>query len=257
MKNILLLLFVIVLFSCQTNTNNKTEESTPPVDTAKNVQVNNEPETTIDTNATINGIDVSHFQGKVDWSQIKKDSLVFAICKATQGTTYTDPNFEYNWNGIKDAGLIRGVYHFYESQEDPEKQADNFLSAVSVLGVGDLPAVLDIEWAGYKKGTDKTTYQNGIMKWLQLVEQKTGKKPMIYASPSFVNEYLSLTEFADYDLWLAEYSENAPTIPTIWKDKGYKIWQNSSTDVFQGITGQVDHDIFNGNINAINEFVGL
>lgn len=194
----------------------------------------------------VRGIDVSRYQGNIDWDKVKEDGLLFAYCKATDGITYTDPDFEENWAKIGNINMLRGAYHFYESNDNPEEQALNFLKAISLLTEKDLPAVLDIEWNGFKQGTDTAQYREDILRWLSIVEDSTGKQPIIYTSASYANQYISSDEFAKYNLWVAEYGVSSPRIPEIWENKGYLFWQKACKDTFSGISGTTDYDIFNG-----------
>jgi lysozyme len=75
----------------------------------------------------IQGIDVSDHQGTVDWNAVRQTGMVFAFIKATDGITWTDPDFATNWSGATAANLLRGAYHFYETDDDPTAQAQNFL----------------------------------------------------------------------------------------------------------------------------------
>src|ERR1700704_2322289 len=127
--------------------------------------------------ASAQGIDVSHYQGTIDWAQVAQAGKTFAFIKATEGTSEADPQFQANWNGAKAAGLLRGAYHFYQPGDDPQQQAGYFLNAVQP-GPGDLPAVLDIELSG-----KPSEIVAGIWVWLIAVEKATGKTPILYTNP--------------------------------------------------------------------------
>ena len=92
---------------------------------------------------TTKGIDVSHFQGNVDWAKVKATGAAFAFAKATEGTATIDKMFATNWPAMKNAGLLRGAYHFFHGSKDATDQANFFLSKFSVVA-GDLPPVLDV-----------------------------------------------------------------------------------------------------------------
>src|SRR5215471_14990910 len=130
---------------------------------------------------TTPGIDVSHFQGKVDWNRVKAAGMAFAFAKATEGTTNNDAMFATNWPAIKNAGLLRGAYHFFRASQDAAGQADHFLSRLS-LAAGDLPPIIDVE---VTDGADNATLVSGVKTWLDAVAAQTGVTPMIYASPAF------------------------------------------------------------------------
>ena len=105
------------------------------------------------------GIDVSHFQGDVNWDKIKEHNISFAYAKATQGTSFKDPKFKENQKNTKQAGLKHGSYHFYLTNEDPIKQAEHYINTIEDLDEGHMLPMLDLEEGGIK-GTvvkDKAT----------------------------------------------------------------------------------------------------
>jgi lysozyme len=190
------------------------------------------------------GIDVSHYQGTVSWQQVRTAGIQFAFAKATDGLTWTDPNFATNWAGMKDAGLLRGAYHFFEPADDAAQQAEFFLSTVQVE-TGDLPPVLDVETAG---ASSEALWQ-GVQTWLDQVEAATGVQPILYMSPGFANEYGAPSSLAAYPLWIAQYGVDQPTLPTGWA--AWLIWQYSETGSVSGVVGNVDRDELNGPITEL------
>jgi lysozyme len=196
------------------------------------------------------GIDVSHIQQTVDWNAVRQAGKVFAFIKATEGITYTDPKFATNWSGAKAAGLLRGAYHFYETNDDPTAQADNFLSAVQ-LEPGDLPPVVDIERT--KSGESASQIVQDLQTWLDLVEQATGRVPIIYTSPGYWNS-LATSAFGRYPLWVAEYGVKSPKPVAGWA--GWTFWQSSESGTVSGISGSVDLDVFQGTLAELAALAG-
>jgi lysozyme len=194
--------------------------------------------------ANAQGIDVSHFQGTVSWQQVQQAGILFAIAKATDGLTWTDPDFTANWSGMKEAGLLRGAYHFFEPADDAAQQAEFFLSVVQ-LESGDLPPVLDVEKAA---STSEALWQ-GVQTWLEQVEAATGVQPILYMSPGFADEYAAPASLAAYPLWIADYGVSQPTLPTGWTT--WLIWQYSESGTMTGVTGTVDLDEVNGPITEL------
>lgn len=190
------------------------------------------------------GIDVSHFQGNVHWPSVRQAGKVFAFAKATDGITYTDPQFAANWTGIKAAGLVRGAYHFFEPNDDAASQVQNFLNAVQ-LEPGDLPPVLDVE---RNAGVTSAQLWEGVAAWLQEVEAKTGRQPMIYVSPGFWNGNSPDLSLTRYPLWLADYAAQ-PVLPQGWTT--WRFWQYSQTGSVEGVPGQFDLDEFNGTVDQL------
>lgn len=201
----------------------------------------------------LKGIDVSHHQGNIAWKAVQAAGYRFAFAKCTGGLTFNDSKFHSNWEGIQATGMVRGAYHFYYNNDNPIEQAEHFLSFLGAgFGVEDLPPVLDLEGGGIvDKNLPVEQYQKDVLAWLNYVEQKLGRKPIIYTAPSFGNEYLDNPEFAAYDLWLAEYGVNNPKAPNAWTNKGWTIWQNASDVVVSGINGKTDHDLFNGTLEQL------
>jgi lysozyme len=193
------------------------------------------------------GLDVSHYQGAVNWASVAKGGYRFAFLKATEGVSWTDPEFGTNWAGAKAAGLVRGAYHFYDPGSDPQQQAEHFLNTVwpgegpPALGPGDLPPALDIETAG---GQSAEEVVQGIQKWLSLVRERTQRIPILYTSYRFWDG-LGTSQFGSYPLWVAEYGVASPSpLPAGWQQ--WRFWQLSQTGTITGISGDVDLDVFQG-----------
>jgi lysozyme len=195
------------------------------------------------------GIDVSHYQGVVDWIKVKATGIVFAFTKATEGVSNTDAQFSTNWAGIRNAGLVRGAYHFFHPAQDPAAQADHFVQTVA-LSTGDLPPVLDVETAD---SASNSAVQSGVKTWLDTVAARTGVTPMIYASPGFWNGRFT-GDFSSYPLWIAQYGVPAPKIPNGWTN--WNFWQYSQSGKADGISGSVDLDYFQGSMDDLHAFLG-
>lgn len=199
------------------------------------------------TSNMVSGIDVSYYQGNIDWQSVKEAGTAFAFARATYGTTKVDPKFSENWQVMMNAGVIRGAYHFFVASEDALEQATIFANTVGSLSSGDLPPVLDVE-AG--SGTS-STLANDVQTWLSAVEQKLGLTPMIYTAPSYWNEYMP-AGFGKYPLWVAEYGVSEPKSVNGWS--GWTFWQHSQSGTVSGIEGTVDLDYFNGSLNELLAF---
>ena len=194
------------------------------------------------------GIDVSDHQGQVNWPAVAEAGIKFAFTKATEGATFVANTFAENWVAMQAAGIVRGAYHFFRPFRDPEAQARNLLQTAQ-LGLGDLPAVLDIE---VRDGVDPGTIIDRMKDWLDIVEAGTGRKPLVYTSPGFW-QTLGSPRFSDYPLWIAHHGRNWPTIPRGWTT--FAFWQYSSSGELAGITGRVDLDVFNGSPDDLEAFI--
>lgn len=191
------------------------------------------------TNNTTKGIDVSHYQGTVDWVKVKAAGIAFAYAKATDGNTYTDPQFHTNWQGMQAAGILSGAYHFYETNDDPVTQANNFINTVASLTANDLAPVVDIEI--FKGNYGSNSVAANLQIWLDTVEKALGRTPMIYTGPSFWNQTIN-SDFSKYPLWVAEYGVTTPKIPFGWTT--WNFWQYSQSGSVDGVTGSVDLDVW-------------
>lgn len=191
------------------------------------------------TDSEIDGIDVSHWQGAIDWRAVRGGGVDFAFIKATEGATYADPEFARNWAGAGDAGVMRGAYHYFRPNVDAAKQAENFLR-VARIGPNDLPAVLDVETSD---GVAGDALLRAVRVWLDAVERATGKRPIVYTYPDFWNRYAAGSP-GDYPLWIAAYSRAQPQLPIGWSS--WTFWQYTSTGRVPGIDGDVDQNRFNG-----------
>ncbi|HEX7950997.1 MAG TPA: glycoside hydrolase family 25 protein [Candidatus Limnocylindrales bacterium] len=197
------------------------------------------------------GIDVSHWQNTIDWTQVAAAGKRFAFMKASEGTTLADATYATNRAQAKAVGLYVGAYHFARPDRtpgDPVAEADYFLS-MSQLETGDLVPVLDLEDAG---GLSPVELQEWVKGYLGRIYERTGARGMIYASPTFwKNAMGDTTWFATNGfamVWVAHWTTGpAPTVPAQnWGGNGWTFWQYTSSGSVPGIGGRVDLDRFNG-----------
>lgn len=208
---------------------------------------------TTDNNFTIYGIDISKYQGnESSFLNKQTDKLTFVICKATEGITYTDADFKINWSAIQSKGYVRGAYHFYHCDDDPAKQAANYLGVVGEFLETDFPPIVDFEESSIDAGIDKAGIQPNLLQFLAILEQKTGRKPLLYTDNNTANAYLTNPAFANYNLWIADYNATL-TLPTIWKSKSWTLWQKSES--YKLYNQLNDFDVFNGDENAFAAYI--
>jgi lysozyme len=185
------------------------------------------------------GIDVSHYQGAIDWKRVKEAGVVFAFARVSDGTEVIDQRFAENFAAMKRAGVRRGAYQFFRAALDPIAQADLLVDTVRRLGAADLPLAADVETAD---GMTPEEVREGLRRWLRRVERRTRRRPIIYTSPS-MGETLA-GAFSDHVLWVAHYEVDCPTLPAGWQR--WTFWQHSSTGRVAGVAGPVDLDVFAG-----------
>lgn len=187
----------------------------------------------------VHGIDISHYQGQIDWDQVLKQDIDFVFIKATEGQSLRDSLFENNWKILATKNVKKGAYHFYRPAVDPKKQAINFLNFVD-FKPGDLPPVLDLEVTDEQ--TDAQIVKD-IQVWLNIVEKSVGVAPIIYTYQKFFKNKLE-GKFDQYPLWIARYNNNKK--PNIKKNGDWDFWQYGNRGQMEGIHGDVDFNVFRG-----------
>ncbi len=194
----------------------------------------------------IHGIDVSRYQGEIDWHSARKGKVEFAFLKATEGGDYADPKFLEYWYGAKAAGIPRGAYHFYYFCRTGEEQANWFIQNVPKEDDA-LPPVLDMEWNGHSKTCKKQPPKDEVIRemavFLKTVEDHYGKKPIIYSSVDFHRDRL-VGEKDGHDFWLRSVASH-PRRKYHGRDD-WVFWQYTAEGSVPGIGGNVDRNVFYG-----------
>ncbi len=205
-----------------------------------------------DTNKKgIFGIDVSQYQGNIQWEKVKAfeqgPTINFVFIRASMGSTGKDTKFKENWRNAKKQGIIRGAYHYYRPDENSLKQAANFIQMVD-LTKGDLIPVLDIEEIATKQPIDKLRL--GLKRWLTKIEAHYGVKPMIYSSDAFYTLYLQTGDFDDYPIWIANYNR----VKSPWTNN-WELWQFTEQGTIKGINHTVDFNVYDGDKADFNTLI--
>jgi len=192
------------------------------------------------------GIDVSEFQGKVDWEEVEildeKYPVHFVFIRATAGNNRVDRQFRKNWQGAKENKIIRGAYHYYRPNENSIEQADLFIKTVK-LQKGDLPPVLDIEKLPKNQSLD--SLKVGLKRWLTKVEKHYQVRPIIYSGERYYSDFLK-EEFGEYLFWIANYNFYREKIEDDWL-----FWQFTEKASLPGIENRVDVNIYNGDLEQL------
>lgn len=192
----------------------------------------------------IRGVDVSKYQGEINWDILSKQNISFAFIKSTEGSSYVDPKFKYNWNEASKMSLVVGAYHFFSFDSSAKTQAENFISHVPKQE-GTLPPVVDIEFYGnYKKDhPSKAKTQAELQIMLNILKSHYGKEPIIYATQSSYNLYIK-DNFPNNDIWI----RNVYFKPSLYNKREWSFWQYSDTTVLDGYNGEekyIDMNVFN------------
>lgn len=192
------------------------------------------------------GIDVSEYQGDIEWGAVETldndYKISFVFIRATVGDDRLDKRFKENWLKAKENQLIRGAYHYYRPNENSLEQAELFIKTVT-LQKGDLPPVLDIEQLPKNQSVERLKI--GLRRWLSKVEEHYKVKPIIYTGESYYDDFLK-EEFSDYLFWIANYNFYREKLEEDWL-----FWQFTEKATVSGINGNVDVNIFNGDLQQL------
>ena len=193
----------------------------------------------------VRGVDVSSHQGEIDWPVLADQDIQFAYIKATEGSSFVDKKFHFNWDNARQTALKVGAYHFFSYDSSGSTQADNFINTVPKTS-DMLPPVIDIEFYGDKeKNPPKTeNVQKELSVMLDKLETHYGVKPVIYATGKSYSLYIS-GDYDEYDIWI----RNVYTKPSLQDDRSWIIWQYSHKEKLQGYNGTekfIDMNVFNG-----------
>ena len=186
-----------------------------------------------DPEAKYDGIDISSYQGYIDWAKVSSDKDIrFVYIKATEGATYHSPHYAHNVTQARRHGLLVGSYHYLTSSSTIDEQFANF-SKFALKSVQDLIPMLDVEVRG---DWSRSQLIDSVDKFCQLVEDLYGVQPMIYSTMGFYNKNLT-PHFNKHHLYIGRYSNTEPEIN--WEGE-YTIWQYSETGIIPGIDAYVD-----------------
>lgn len=210
--------------------------------------------------STVPGLDVSYWQAEVDWQRVRSSGVRFVFIKATEGLAYTDSTFVPNWESAGASGLLRGAYCFFHPNQDAKQQADRFVRTIHERDDdGELPCSIDLE---VTDGVGNKKLVSSVKIWLDEVEQRLGRRPMIYSGISFLETYFieqgqPPAWARDYALWLGWFPNKyvpgmAPLMPKGWPK--WTFWQYSGKGRTSGIDAPVDLDVFNGTAEQLMEF---
>ncbi len=193
----------------------------------------------------VHGIDVSKYQGEIDWPEVRKAGIAFAFIKATEGGDRVDDRFDRYWRGASSAGIPHAPYHFYYFCTPASVQARWFIRNVP-KSAAKMPPVLDMEWnpasPSCKLRPDPATVRREMKTWLDIVEKHFGRKAIIYTTVDFHRENID-GHFRDHQFWLRSVAAH-PT--EIYPGHPWTFWQYTGTGKLPGIGGDVDINAFAG-----------
>ncbi len=202
----------------------------------------------------LHGVDVSHYQGEIDWKALESQGIDFAFIKATEGSSYLDETFAENWAAVEDTGLYAGAYHFFSFDSDGRTQADWYIQTVGNLN-GRLAPVVDVEYYGDKEinPPEKTSVIRELQEFLDILEEQYHIKPIIYTTYKMYRRYIE-GEFEEYPLWI----RNVYYSPNLDMEGKWQFWQYTDRAVLAGYAGTekyIDLNVFDGNKDDLNEYL--
>lgn len=196
----------------------------------------------------VHGVDVSRWQGEIDWATLRMQGANFAFIKATDGGDHVDPMFRRNWNGARAAGIRQGAYHFFYWCRTGKEQADWFIRNVP-KEPGALPPVIDVEWnhqSRCKQKLSPTLVREKMQAFMDRLERHYGQRPIIYATPDFYDDNLK-GHFGEYPFWLRSVAAHPSKR---YPNREWVFWQYSGTGLSKGVKGEIDLNVFNGDAAA-------
>lgn len=187
----------------------------------------------------VQGIDVSHHQGQIDWARLRGQGVDFAYIKATEGGDFRDPRFAANWAAARSAGIPRGAYHFFTLCRRGAEQAANFIATVPKDAAA-LPPAVDLEFLGNCNGDaafDQIQLNRELFEFLKIVEAHSGKRAILYLTEEFERAY-GISAGFDRPLWLRSLIFEPEFARWRWT-----IWQASNIRRLDGVEGRVDWNV--------------
>ncbi|HEY1811868.1 MAG TPA: GH25 family lysozyme [Kofleriaceae bacterium] len=201
---------------------------------------------------TVKGVDVSTYDGTVNWTAAKSAGVEYAFIRVSDGLNYPDNEFAANWSATRTAGVVHGAYQYFEPAQDPVKQANMVLSKIGTMQADDLPPAIDVETAG---GLGATAVHTAVQKWIDTVAAAIGRAPIVYVGAYFWDDEVGGADDTSSPLWHAQYtSASCPTIADPWPT--WSFWQYTDTGSISGIDDDADVDRWNGDMTSFTAFLG-
>lgn len=193
----------------------------------------------------IRGVDVSSYQGEINWEVLSDQNIHFAFLKATEGSSFVDHTFKYNYMEAQKTKLRIGAYHFFSYDSPGLTQAENFIETVPIIE-NMLPPVIDVEFYGDKKKNlpDKEKTQTELQVLINELKEHYGVTPIIYATEKSYELYIA-DFFGECDIWI----RNVISKPSLSDERNWKFWQYTNRGKLDGYKGEetfIDINVFSG-----------
>ena len=204
---------------------------------------------------TTRGVDVSSYQGTIDWPVLGSQNIDFAIIKATEGSGSQDSRFAENWSAAHDTDLLVGAYHFVSFDSEGATQAQNVIETVPDAP-GSLPVTVDVEFYGryFEHPPTRTRVRDILDPLLAALEDHYGSPPIIYTTAEAYDRYIR-DAYPDNPVWI-----RSVVLPPMMPDgRDWAFWQYSHRDSLPGYDGEehyIDMNVFGGSVRELRELAG-
>jgi lysozyme len=201
----------------------------------------------------VKGVDVSSYQGEIEWAQIQEQDLQFAFIKATEGSTFVDKYFESNWKGAESTLLRIGAYHFFSYDSEGKTQAQNFIKTVPINEQA-LPPVIDVEFYGDKEKNppNRGQVEKELQIMVKMLEEHYGKHVILYTTQKAYDLYIK-NSFEQCDIWIRDVF----TKPSLPDNRKWTFWQYTDREQLDGYSGEekyIDVNVFYGSEKEFKEY---
>lgn len=201
----------------------------------------------------VKGIDVSSYQGEIEWQEFESQNIQFAFIKATEGSTFVDQYFKKNWEDAANTSLRIGAYHFFSYDSEGKTQAENFIKTVPIMKQA-LPPVIDVEFYGDKEKNppERSHVEKELQIMVNILEEHYGKRVILYTTKKAYDLYIE-NSFEECDIWIRDVY----TKPALSDNRPWTFWQYTDRERLEGYNGVekfIDVNVFNGTEEAFNEY---
>jgi len=201
----------------------------------------------------VKGVDVSSYQGEIEWAQIQEQGIKFAFIKATEGSTFVDKYFEKNWKNAESTTLRIGAYHFFSYDSEGKTQAQNFIKTVPI-SKQELPPVIDVEFYGDKEKNppNRSQVEKELHTMVKMLEEYYGKRVILYTTRKAYDLYIK-NSFEHCDIWIRDVF----TKPSLSDKRKWTFWQYTDREKLYGYSGEekfIDVNVFYGSEKEFTEY---
>ena len=203
----------------------------------------------------VRGVDVSSYQGEINWRELESQNISFAFIKATEGSGFVDEYFIENYKNSSNTGIRIGAYHFFSFDSPGKTQAENYISVVEKRE-NMLPPVIDVEYynGNGSDPPDEDKARQNLNDLISALKERYGLTPIIYATKTTYNRYIR-GHFEDNDIWIRSIYTRAE----LSDGRDWTFWQycdRGRLDGYDGIEKYIHLNVFNGSMEEFENYCG-